>query len=190
VVEWRDLNCRHVADRREAAPERDRKRHAAHRGLEIEAEQRHLRRHRLAMREDLALACALPSRERQQHRVVAEPPRGPRFAHRLLRPADRPGDQQRAAPSGDLGGDAQHRLVQPRVADGELRGVHPDGEAARARVQVVAGERPLPRRVQAPVRAQRQRVGRDDAAGRQPGPHALRPVLPAQTTHGAPLPGN
>jgi hypothetical protein len=147
AVERRDLDRRDVPDRREAPPEGDRERHAAHRGLEIEAEQRHLRGHRFAVGDELVLARALPCRERQQHRVVAEPARDPRLAHRLLRPADRAGHQQGAAPFGRLGGDAQHRLVQPRLADCELRGVHADRQSARPGVQVVARQRPLPARV-------------------------------------------
>ena len=79
--------------------------------------------------------------EAEQPGVVAEAARDVGLAQRLRGAADQAGDQEQRALGPvrrGLGGDAQHRLVQPRLADRELRGVDADRQARGAGVDVVA----------------------------------------------------
>ena len=63
--------------------------------------------------------------------------------------------------------------VEPDVADRELRRVDADREAARAGVEVVAGQRPLAALVEAAVGVQRERMRGDDGAGAEHGEDVL-----------------
>ena len=57
-----------------------------------------------------------------------------------------------------------------RLADGELRGVDADRQPARARREVVAGQRALAALVQFAAAREGQRVGRNDQARRAGAP--------------------
>src|SRR3954470_5636388 len=156
AVEWRDLDRYHVLDGGEALPERHRQRDAADRTLQVEADKRNLGGDGGAMLDQLVDRCTLHRRERQHAGVVAERLRKLRFALRLGGLAGEAGDHHDFAPSCLLHGDAQHRLVEPDIANSELRGVHADGESAAASIEVVARERPLPPLVELPAGVQRK----------------------------------
>ena len=120
--------------------------------------------------------------------MVAEAERDIRLGERLLRPPDEARDpHQRPVGPGvrGLGGELQHRLVKPRITDRELRGVDADREPAGAGIDVVAGERPLPLRIQPALGVERERMGRDHHAPRERGPHRRRHVIPGQAHEAA-----
>ncbi|WP_197701380.1 hypothetical protein [Micromonospora coxensis] len=106
---------------------------------------------------------------RQQHQVVAE--RGGEFglADRLGGVAGA-GDHDGLGAGGGLGGQFQHGSEQTDlgVVDGELGGVHADGDAAGAGGEVVAGQRPLPALVEATLGVEGERVGGNGTAPREP----------------------
>ena len=68
-----------------------------------------------------------------------------------------------------LGGQREHRLEQadPRLADGELRRVHADRQAAGAGGDVIPRQRALASLVEPAVRGERERVRGDDDASRE-----------------------
>ena len=122
-------------------------------------------------------------REAHHPGVIAEAERRVRLGQRLLGPPDeaRDADQRPLRPGlRGLGGEPQHRLVEPRVPDGELGGVDADGEPAGAGVDVIAAERPLPRGIQPAPGVEGQRVGRDRHALSQRRPHRRRHVAPGE----------
>ncbi len=183
AVERRDLDRDDVLDGREAAPERHRQHQPADGGLQIEADQRNLARDRLGVRDQLVLARALERGKRQEPRVVAEAARRLRLAHRLRRAAGetRDHDQRTARPLHSAAHrEREHGLVEPDVADGELGGVHADGEAAGAGIEVVARQRPLATGVEPALRIERERVRGDHHAPAQGREHLVGPILPAQ----------
>jgi hypothetical protein len=99
------------------------------------------------------------------------------LGHRLGRvPADAP-DAQRRRKSllldarKLLGGELQQRRIKDvlRITDGELRGVHAEGHAARTGGEVIAQQRALAAFVKAAVCIERQRAGGNDLAGLQLG---------------------
>src|SRR6267142_677904 len=132
AVERSDLDRHHVLDRGEAPPELHRERNAADRGLQIEADQRDFRRNGATVLDQLVDGSAFHRRERKHAGVVAQARRDLRFLPCLRRLARQAGDQHDLALRRLLGRDAQHRLVQPGLANGELRGVDADREAAAA----------------------------------------------------------
>ena len=102
--------------------------------------------------------------EAEKSGVVAERDGAPCFVHRL---GCGPGQ------SADLGnravhpivdgrrGQLQNLVVKPGLADGELGGVHADGQSAGPGVQVVPRQRPLPAGIEVAFGVKGQRVGRD-----------------------------
>ena len=104
--------------------------------------------------------------EAQQARVVTELDGGLGLGYRLARrPAD-PGHEHAGAPRasrGRFGGELEHRTIEADagVADGELRRVNADGQAARVRGEVVTGEGALAALVELSAR----RRGRADGPG-------------------------
>ena len=133
----------------------DRQHDAADGGLQVEADQRNFPRHGLRMRDQFVLARALHGGEREQAGVIAEVARELRLLDRLLGAADHAGDHDdRAARPFGRGarGKLQHRPVKPGLADRELRGVDADREPAGAGVEIVAGQRPLPPRIELALR--------------------------------------
>ena len=104
------------------------------------------------MRDQLVFAGALHGGEREQAGVIAEPARELRLLDRLRGAADHAGDHddgaRRSTPRAVRIGELQHRPVKPGLADRELRGVHADREAARAGVEVIAGQRALAPRIE------------------------------------------
>ena len=120
--------------------------------------------------------------------MVAEAERDIRFRQRLLRPPDEARDPHQRAVGprvGRLGGELQHRLVEPGLADRELRGVDAHGEPAGAGVDVVAAERALPLRIQPAPGIERERVRRDHDATRERRPHRRRHVAPGEAHEAA-----
>ena len=74
-----------------------------------------------------------------------------------------------AQPLAVSAGKLQHRPVEPRLADLELRGVHADGQPAGAGIDVVAGQGALRPAVELPLLVERQGVGRQHGAAAQDG---------------------
>ena len=170
AVERRHLDRDDVVDPGETAPERGRQADAADRGLQVEADQRHLLRHPAAVGDDGVLVLSTEGGEAQQHGVVAQIAGDLRLPHRLCGPPDGAGnpDQRPVRPGvGGLGGEREDRLEQARLADRELGGVDPDRDPARAGVDVVPGERPLAPRIQRALRRQGERMRGDDRAAAQ-----------------------
>ena len=113
--------------------------------------------------------------------MISERPRGAGLGDGLLGAPDRAGDQHER--TGRPGGcrlhrEVEHALVETGLADRELGRVDAHRKAARAGVEVVAGQRPLPAHVELPARVQRQRVSRDDGAGAEHREHVLRDLAP------------
>jgi hypothetical protein len=78
------------------------------------------------------------------------------------------GDHRQSAALGFFHRQRKHGLIQARVADRELRGVHADGEPAAAGVDVIAAEGALAPAVEAARGIERERVRGDrDAAPQQ-----------------------
>ena len=133
------------------------------------------------MRAPTASQCAMSvgvvgireRREAEQPRMVAEPRQQVGFAQAPVGgPADAADADQRLAP---LRVGAIHLLARERstgskrptlrIANGELRRVHADGQAAGAGRHVVARQRALPALVEPAVGVERQRMrGNDPAA--------------------------
>ena len=116
--------------------------------------------------------------------VIAEPARELRLLDRLRGAADQAGDHDRgmARPFGRRAHrKLEHRPIKPGLADRELRGVNADREPARAGIEIIAGERALPLRIELALRIQRQRMRRYDDALAQQREHLRRPVGPTQT---------
>ncbi len=167
AVEGRDLDGDDVVDFGETAPEIGRQGNTAAFGQQVEAKQRDFLGHPLAVLDDLGLRHVLPGGQAEQPGVVAQPHRRAGLAHRLFAAAGEAGDHQHR-PLGPvrhgLGGAAQHGLIEPVVADGELGGVDADGQAADAGIEVVAAERSLAAEVDLAFGVERQGMGRNDAA--------------------------
>ena len=116
--------------------------------------------------------------------MIAEAARDLRFAGGLRGAAGKPGDHDRRRLRPFARGahrELEHRLVEPDLADRELRGVHADREAAGAGVEIVAGERALAARVELAVGVERERMRRDHGAAAQRRQDLGRPVGPAQS---------
>ena len=163
AVERRHLDRDHVRDFREALPELHRQGDAADRRLQVEPDQRHYAGHGGAMLDEFVDRRAFHRREAQHCGVVAEAKGGLCLLLRLRSPAGQARHQdqrlaRRPVPR-RVRGKLLHRLIQPGFADCELRGMHPDRQPAGPRVDVVAGERPLPARVKLARSIQRQRMG-------------------------------
>ena len=183
-VERRDLDRHDVVDRRETAPEGERQDETANRRLQIEADKRDFTRDRGCVRDQFVFRRALHRRERQEAGMIVEPSSDLRFAHGLFRAAGKSGDHDRGRRrpfSGRAHRDLQHRCVQTDVTNCELGRVHADGEAARARIEIVASKRPLPTCVELTLAIQCKRVSRNDRAAPQRREHLLRPVRPVQS---------
>ena len=89
-------------------------------------------------------------------------------------------DRRLARPLGCAAhGELQHRLEQSGFADGELGGVDAHRKAAGARVEVVAGERPLAAGVQRARGIERERMRGDHHALAQRSQYLRMPILPA-----------
>src|SRR5437870_13714350 len=121
------------------------------------------------MRDERVVARALERGEAEQYGVIAELTREARLGDGLRGAAagagDHHGRRRVATPvARGLDGAAQHGLVEAGLADRELRGVHPDGEAAGTGIEVVARQRPLPPRVEPAARVERERMRRDGEA--------------------------
>ena len=115
--------------------------------------------------------------------MVAERARRARLLDGLGRAPDRAGDHDEGAVAPGLrrlGGELQHRAVEPGLADGELRRVDADREPARASVDVVAGERPLRDAVELAARVEREWVRGNDRALRQDLLDGLGKIGPVQ----------
>ena len=147
AVEGRHLDGDDVVDGGEAAPELRRQRDAADRGLQVEADQRHLRGHRRAMRDQFVDRRALHRRQRQHAGVVAQAARDVGLAHA---PARWGRTGRRSAPPGAASSSRAVRAAssstgsyRPTLADRELRGMHAHRQAAGAGVEVVARQRAL-----------------------------------------------
>lgn len=150
---------------------------ASDRLLEVEADHRQHLADRRRTVEERRLVRVRQAGGGDEDGVVAERPRGHGLGHRLLhRPAHpRDADDRRPrgvtplVPGALLGGQGQDGAVQPVVTERELRGVDPDGDAARPRVQVVAGQRPLAALVEAAPGVQGEGMGGDHGAAVQQG---------------------
>ena len=186
AVERRDLDRHHVVERGEPAPEGGPEHDSAHRGLQIEADQRNPPGEPRAMGDPLVLAGAREGGEAHQPGVIAEAEGDIGFRESLFRPPDEARDphQRPVGPGlGGLGGDPEHRLVEAGLADRELGRVHADREAAGAGVEIVAGERALAPLVEPAAGIEGQRMGRDhDAAGERRS-NRLRNLAPGEA-HG------
>ena len=183
AVEGRDLDRHHVLQCGEAAPEGGTQHHTAHRRLQVEADQRNALGQARTMLQPLVLARAGEGGEAHHACVIAEAEGDVRLGQRLFRPPDQARDthQRPVCPGvGGLGGELQHRLVESRLPDRELRGVDADGEPAGAGVDVVAGERPLPLRIQSALGVERERMRRDHHALGERRPHRRRHVAPGE----------
>ena len=165
--------------RQKVGPKQD----AAHRRLQVEANQRDAPGQPGAVIEPFVLARIGKRREAHHACVVAEAERDIRLGERLFGAPDEARDphQRAGGPGvGGLSGELQHRLVKPRVPDRELRGVDADREPARAGINIVAGESPLPLRIQPALGVERERMRRDHHALCERGPHRRRHVIPGQ----------
>ena len=104
------------------------------------------------MRDKIIAVCIAQCGEAEQPRVIAELRGEIGLATGLSRAARQPRDHRGRATrpiGGGLARELQHRLVEPRLADGELGGVNADRKPAGARVEIVAGQGLLPARVEA-----------------------------------------
>ena len=191
AVERRHLDRHDVVDGGEPRPEGTRQRDAAHRRLQVEANQRHLLGDGRAMLDQLVLAGTFQRRQRQQHGVIAQRPRGARFLDGLGRLADRARDhhQRTVGPlTRGLDGELENRAIEPDIADGELGRMHADRQAARTGIDIVAADRALRLLVELAVgRRTRQREGwrpprrARRAAARQRPPRHARETARART---------
>ena len=182
-VERRHLDRDHVFDGGEAAPEGGGQDAAADGRLQIKTDQRNFLRHAGAMLDDLVLARALECRQADESGVIAEGSRDLRFADRLAGLAHQPGDAHEWPVGPSLYGldrQPEYGFVQAGLADFELGCVHPDCQAARARIDVVAAERPLPSLVQCFLRRQGQRMRGNHHTLAQCGDHGLRQIGPVK----------
>jgi hypothetical protein len=187
AVEGRHLHRHHVVDGREALPEGHRQRDAAHRRLQVEADQRHHCGHRRAVRHQFVDRGALHRRQRQHAGVVSMLQRELRLGDGLRRAAGQAGDQDHRAlrlVAHRLRGQFQHRAVEAGFADRELRGVHAHRQAAGAGGEVVACQRTLAPRIEPARRVQRQRVRRNHGAAPQQREHLIRQVGPVSGHQG------
>ena len=164
------LMANHVVDLGETPPEGGRERDAADRGLQVEADQRHLLRHPAAMVQDRVLVLPAERGEAQKHRVIAQRAGDCRFLHRLRGPSDGACNSDQGPARPRIHGVRRERedgFEQPRVADGELGGVDTDRDTTRAGVDVIPRERPLAPPIEIPTPRQRERVRGDDRAAVQ-----------------------
>src|SRR5204862_3120745 len=91
----------------------------------------------------------------------------------LRRLAGQAGDHHYLVLRGLFHGDAQHRFVEAGFTDGELRGVHADGETTAAGVEVVARKAALAALVELAARIECKRMGGDDDAATEQIEHVL-----------------
>ena len=135
------------------------------------------------MIEPFVLARIGKRREAHHACVVAEAERDIRLRKRLLRPPDEARDphQRPVGPGvGSLGGELQHRLVEPGFTDRELRGVDADRKPAGPGVNIVAGESPLPLRIETALGVERERMRRDHHALCERRAHRRRHLVPGE----------
>ena len=187
AVERRGLDGDRVVDPGEPPPEPGGERPAADRRLEVEPDQRDFVGDPAAMRDQLVFRSVPHRGEAEKPGVVAQRDRGLRLGGRLPGGPGETGDHGDGAVGPFLGRrrrELQHGFVEPRLADGELGRVDAHGEPARARVEIVAGERALPACIQPAVAIERQRMGRDDRAAPDEGLHVRRNVVSRQPHDG------
>ena len=183
AVEGCHLDGDDVVDLGKAPPEVHRQCDAAHRGLQVEPDQRDPRGHRPAMCDQFIDRRALHRRQRQHAGVIPQAVCDVGLAQRLLGRAAQPGDQHRGLRRPFARGarrQLEHRLVQAALANRELGGMHAHRQAAGTGIQVVAGQRTLVPHIELALRVERQRVGRDDRAAFQLRQHVggqFSPVL-------------
>ena len=151
AVERGDLDAGNIRHLGKPSPEVGRKQAPARRRLEIESEHGDLGRHLSRMFNQLLVRRIGQRREGKQADVVAEFPREPCFGNGLAGFAADAGDLDRSPAGGAVarvGGfrrEFENRLEQcvPGIANGELRGVDPNRDAARAGRVIVARQRAL-----------------------------------------------
>lgn len=125
--------------------------------------------------------CVAQRAEAEERGVVAEFAHELRFGHGLRSAAADAGDaDERLAGAGHfLGGQRENGMEEADlgIADGELRGVNADREAAHARGEIVARERALAALVETTRGGEREGMGGDDEAvleaGAQVGGHSF-----------------
>jgi len=76
--------------------------------------------------------------------------------------------RRRARRSSAIRGENRFEKVMRRIADLELGGMDADGEAARARVDIIAHQGPLVALIELPMLVEGERYGGDDASGGNP----------------------
>ena len=133
------------------------------------------------MLDDLVLAGAFHGAQAQQHGVVAERACRARLLDGLRGLADHAGDHHERSLGPTVrgfGGKLQHRPVEPRLADLELRGVHADGKPAGAGIDVVPRQCALRLAVEFTRFVERQGMGRQHGAAAQDSENVGRQVGP------------
>ncbi len=189
TVERRHLDGDNVIDSGKAAPEFRRQQNAADRRLQIKADKGNAIGNRLAMGDQLILAGTLVRRQAQQPRMITKAKRNFRLGQGLFGAPDQTGDHDRGpvGPSpGRFRGQTQDRFVQSHVANFELCRMHANRQAARTRVQVIAGQGTLMALIQVPRLGQGQGMGGDDHAVAQLGQNLPGQILAMQRHY--PLP--
>ena len=175
AIERRDLDRHHVLDLDEAAPEPVRQRAPAHRGLQIEAEQRDRFGDRAAVLDQLRIRRARERAEAEQPDVDSRgrARRAPRRTAWRVAPTHAGHPQiagsAAALPLGDrLRRQLEHRAVQSDLGFRMANCVvcTPTATPPAPGVEVVARERALPPLVELARRGERQRMRRDHHARR------------------------
>src|SRR5690606_16288680 len=174
AIEAGDLDRDDVLDLGEAAPKGVRQLAPADRRLEIEAEDRDDLGDRAHVSEDRVLIRLIAEGpEAEKPGVVTELAKDLRLGDGAPGAADDAADANEGLGALEVGAvhlllrELEHRAEEPvaRVADRELRRVDADGEAARARIDVVARERPLPPLIECSLARERERMrGKNDSA--------------------------
>jgi hypothetical protein len=134
------------------------------------------------MRNQLVFARTMQRGERQEPGVVTEIARDARFLQGLggIAAQARNHDCLAALPFPRAAHCVlQHRLVVPRLANGELGRMDADRQSAGTGVEVVAGQRALARSIKPAVTVERQRMRRNNRPFAQGREHLRRPILPA-----------
>src|ERR1700744_2294853 len=161
AVEGSYLDGDDIVDCRKAPPEIRAEDDAADRRLQIEANQRNLARHCLAMPDDLVFGGRFHRCEAEQPGMIADAARRFCFGNRLLCRTDQAGNhrQRPSGPGGGgLGGELEHLAVHAGLADRELRSVNTDRKATGAGVDIIAAQRALVPDIELAAGIQRQRM--------------------------------